>query len=256
MDSFKLLALVFTILFLSSLATYQSAKANPTVIETNTLYAIPDENATIILQKGAYYGAYHDTSGYYPAHNNSYSGYVPSQWSFQLFSTGNGTTGLEISAHDCNVTIVSYSFYLTDLGNYFFKADSWFNYSVAGNGTQRLDYSKLYNSNNSNPTVYVDGVAKEQGNGWDWANFGITVNGAVSTVSINQEDTYYLPPRNAPHAEPIDYLLPVSVTLAVIAIITILSVMLYRKHRKNTPAPLKICSNKNLLPEKMKPHKG
>ena len=230
MSSFKLLALVFTILFLSSLATFQSANANPTVIETNTMYAIPNENATIILQKGVSYGGYGDTSGYYPAHNSS-DGYVPSQWSFNLFSTGNGTTGLEISAHDCNVTIISYNFYLTDLDNYFFKADSWFNYSIAGKGSQRLDYSQLYNSNNSNPTVYIDGVAKERGNGWDWANFGVTVNGAVSTVSIHQEDKYYLPPRNPPHLEPVDYLLPVCVTLVAITIIAI-SFLLYRRHRK------------------------
>jgi hypothetical protein len=230
MGSFKLLALVFTILFLSSLATFQSTNANPAVIETNTIYAIPDENATIILQKGASYGGYHDTSGYYPAHNSS-DGYVPSQWSFNLFSTGNGTTGLDISAHECNVTIVSYNFYLTDLGNYFFKAESWFNYSIAGKGSQRLDYSQLYNSNNSNPNVYIDGIAEEQGNGWDWANFGVTVNGAVSTVSIHQQDTEYSPPRNTPHAEPIDYLLPISV---ILTILIVLSVLLYMWHRKSS----------------------
>jgi hypothetical protein len=235
MGSFKLSALVFTILFLSSLATFQSANANPTVIETNTLYAIPDENATIILQKGASFGGYHDTTGFYPAHNVTDNGYVPSLWDFQLFSTGNGTTGLAISANNCNVTVVSYNYYLADLGNYFYKADSWFNYSVVGRGTQRLDYSQLSNSNNSNPTVYIDGIAKEQGNGWDSANFGITVNGAVNTVSIHQQDTEYFPPRNPPHAELTDYVLPVSVILATVAII-ILSVISYRRHRK-TPLP-------------------
>jgi hypothetical protein len=230
MGSFKLFALTFTILFLSSFATFQFGTANPTVIEAKTLYAIPDENATIILQKGASFGGYHDTSGFYPAHNST-DGYVPSQWSFDLFSMGNGTTGLDISAHDCNVTIASYSYYLNELGNYYFKADSWFNYSVTGKGTQRLDYSQLCNSNNSNPTVYIDGVIKEQGKGWDWANFGITINGAVNTVSIHQQDTEYLPPRNPPHSEPIDYLLPVSVVLVLIAIITI-SILLFRRHRK------------------------
>ncbi len=229
----KISVLLLVALFLISIATFQSANADPTVIETTTLYAIPDENATIILQKGASFGGYHDTSGFYPAHNATDDGYVASLWSFNLFSTGNGTTGLGISAHNCNVTIVSYNFYLTDLGNYFFKADSWFNYSVVGKGTQRLDYSQLYNSNNSNPTVYIDGIAKEQGNGWDWANFGITVNDAKSTVSIHQQDSEYLPPKNPPHSEPIDYLLPVGVILAIIVIIAI-SVLLFRRHQKTT----------------------
>jgi hypothetical protein len=229
MGSFKAFTILL-ILFLGLLATFQSASANPTVVETNTPYAIPDQNATIILQKGTTFGAYHDTSGFYPAHNST-DGYVPSLWSFQLFSTGNGTTGLDISAQNCNLTIVSYNFYLTDLGNYFFKADSWLNYTVSGTGTQRLDYTQLYNSNSSNPIVYIDGVAKEQGNGWDWANFGIIVNGAVSAVSIHQQDTEWFPPRNPPHLEPIDYLLPVSVILAAIVIITI-SILLFGRHRK------------------------
>ena len=233
MGSFNLFTLTFTILCLCCLATVQFATANPTVIETNSSYAIPDENATIILQKGASFGGYHDTSGFYPAHNVTDDGYVPSLWDFQLFSTGNGTTGLAISANNCNVTVVSYNYYLTDLGNYFYKADSWFNYSVAGTGTQRLDYSQLYNSNNSNPTVYIDGVSKEKGNGWDWVNFGIIVNGAVSTVSIHQQDTEYLPPRNPPHLEPINYLIPVSVVLVLIVIITI-AILLFSRHRKKS----------------------
>jgi hypothetical protein len=238
MGGFKLLALLFIILFLSSLATFQPINAQaptyigaPLVIQSDTLYAIPDENATIILQKGASFGGYHDTSGFYPAHNVTDDGYVPSLWDFQLFSTGNGTTSLAISANNCNVTVVSYNYYLADLGNYFYKADSWFNYSVAGRGTQRLDYSQLFNSNNSDPVVYLDGIAKEQGNGWDWANFGITINSTVSNVSIHQQDTEYLPPRNPPHLDPIYYLIPVSV---IVAVIIVLSVLLFRRHRKTT----------------------
>jgi hypothetical protein len=229
------LTLILALLFSAVAGAQLSllAKANPTVIETTTPYAIPDENATIILQKGASFGGYHDTSGYYPAHNATDDGYVPSLWAFNLFSTGNGTTGLDISAHDCNVTIVSYNYYLNDLGNYFFKGDSWFNYSVAGKGTQRLVYSQLYNSNNnSNPIVYIDGVAKEQGNGWDWANFGIMVNDALSTVSIHQESMYYMPPRNAPHLEIWDYLQYVIVLVIIIVLITV-GLLVYFKKRKH-----------------------
>jgi hypothetical protein len=232
----KTLVLLLVTVFLIPIATFQPVNAQtptfigkPVVIESDTLYAIPDENATIILQKGASFGGYHDTSGYYPAHNVTDIGYVPSLWDFQLFSTGNATTGLAISANNCNVTVVSYYLYLTDMGNYFYKADSWFNYSVAGTGTQQLDYSQLHNSNSSNPTVYIDGIAKEQGNGWDWTNFSIKINGSANTVSIHQQDTEYFPPRNAPHYEPTDYLLPISTILVVAALLSILLLKKYKK---------------------------
>ena len=222
----KTFTLVLVALFFSSLVILQPINAKTTILETTGYYAIPDENATIILLKGSSFG---ETTNFYPAHNTS-EGFVPSSWLFALFSTGNGTTGLTISAHDCNVTITSYNYYQTDMGDYYFRADSWLNYTTTEIGTQRLDYSQLFNSNNSNPTIYINGIAKEQGDGWDWNNFGITVNGASSTVSIHQQSLDYLPPRNPPHLEPISYVLPISV---ILTIIIVLFVLVYRTHRKN-----------------------
>ena len=222
----KTFTLVLVALFFSSLVILQPINAKTTILETIGYYAIPDENVTIILPKGSSFG---ETTNFYPAHNTS-EGFVPSSWLFALFSTGNGTTGLTISAHDCNVTITSYNYYQTDMGDYYFRADSWLNDTTTGIGTQLLHYSQLFNSNNSNPNVYIDGIAKEKGDRWDWNNFGITVNGALSTVSIHQESLDYLPPRNPRHLEPINYVLPISVMLTIVIVPFVL---VYRTHRKN-----------------------
>lgn len=50
-------------------------------------------------------------------------------------------------------------------------------------------------------------------------------------ASISPNTTPYLPPRNPPHLEPIDFLLPIS---SVIVAIVVLSVLFYRRHRKTT----------------------
>lgn len=225
----KTLALWLTILFLSSLVTLQSVTAKTTLLNTNGFYPLPDDNATVILLRGA---SYDDSSSYYPAHNTS-DGYIPSSWLFALFSTGDGTTGLTISAHDCNVTITSYNYYLRNTEGYFFEVNTYLNYTVAGTGTQLIDYLNLYNHNNSNPVVYIDGIVRQQGEGWNWTNFGITITGASSTVSIHQTDMTFLPPRNAPHLELWDYILYVIPFVAVIALVTVI-LLLYRRHRKTT----------------------
>jgi hypothetical protein len=224
----KILALMLVLVFATSLVTLQPTNAKSTVLQTDTMYAIPDENATIILLKG---DSYQDTTNFYPAHNTS-DGYVPSSWLFALFSTGNGSDGLTISAHDCNVTINSYNAYREDMGGYYLRLKNWLNYTITGTGTQRIDCTSLH----SNFTVYIDGTARQQGNGWDDANFGIAVTGASSKVSIYSENTYHLFPRNAPHFTIFDYLINVLIVLAVILPLTIM-LLLYRRHRK-TPKPI------------------
>jgi hypothetical protein len=218
----KALSLIFLLTF-TSFVTVQPTIVKGTTIETNTKYPLLDENATIILLKGASYAE----SDYYSPHNTS-EGFVPSSWLFAIFSTGNGTTGLTISAHDCNVTITSFSTYLENTEGYDFKVSTWLNYTVTGTGSQRLSYPALYH-NNHNPTVYLDGMVREQGDGWSWANFGISVKGASSNVSIYQEYNTYMPPRNAPQG----HLLSIIVFMVVIVVIIIFAIwLLYRNHRK------------------------
>jgi len=225
----KTLALILTVISLSCLVALQPTIVKANFMGTNHTYTLPAENATIILPSTSNY----EKSVRYASHNTT-EGFVPESWDFTSFSTGNGTVDLTISAQNCNVTINSYNYLEKNAsGKYEFYVDTWLNYSLIGTGNQTLDFNTLYNTYvpARNPIVYIDGIAKQQGDGWDWANFGIIITGASSTVSINQESTQYLPPRNAPHLETIDYLLPISVILAVIIAV---SVLLYRRHRKTT----------------------
>lgn len=230
-SSGKSLALLIAVVLLTSLVALQLTFAEATTVETNSsAFPLPDENASIFLLNGASFAE----SDYYVAHNTS-DGYVPSSWLFAVFSTGNGSTGLTVSAHDCNVTFTSYNYYQQNTEGYNFKVDTWLNYTVTGTGIQSLNYPALYNSNNSNPIVYIDGKQRQQGDGWNWANFGVTVTGASSKVSIHQEDTLYLPPRNSPHLQPVDYALYLIPLASVIAAVTAI-LLLYRGHRKNKSA--------------------
>ena len=221
--------LLFTIILLSSLTTYQSVNAKTT---NDNQYAITDTNATIMLSENAS----NTTAILYPAHYSTNGLYVPPFWEFTNFSTGNGTVNLAVSANNCNITITSFN-YVTREGSeqYTVYTDSWLNYTVEGRGNQTVDYTYLYSSFSPtrNPDIYIDGVAKEQGDGWSGANFGITITGATSRVSIHQASVDYFPPRNPPHLEPIDYLLPISVVLVVVFV---LSVLLFRRHQKTTRA--------------------
>jgi hypothetical protein len=229
MDSNKTLTLLLTIIFLSSLTTYQSVNAK-TTLEMDNQYAIADTNAIIMLSGNAS----NTTATFHPAHYSNTDGlYVPPFWEFANFSTGNGTVDLLVSANNCNLTITSFS-YLTRNGSeqYTIYTDSWLNYTIEGRGNQTVDYNYLYSSYSPTrtPDVYIDGVAKQQGDGWSGANIGITITGATSRVSIHQASMDYFPPRNAPHLEPINYLLPISIILAVIIG---LSVLIYWWHQKN-----------------------
>jgi hypothetical protein len=228
----KSFVLLFITILLSSLTTYQSVNAKITN-EADNQYAIADTNATIMLSENAS----NITAVFYPAHYSTTNGlYVPPFWEFTNFSTGNGTVNLAVSANNCNITITSFNYFTNNSSEqYSVYTDSWLNYTVEGKGNQTVDYIYLYSSFSPtrNPDVYIDGVAKQQGNGWSGANFGITIIGATSRVSIHQASMDYFPPRNPPHLEPIDYLLPISILLAVVIV---LSVLLFRRHQKTARA--------------------
>jgi hypothetical protein len=226
----KIFPFILSIIFLSLLTITLTANAE-TKLETNDQYVISDNNAIVMLSENASI-AY---ATYYPAHFSNIDGlYIPSFWSFANFSTGNGTDNLWVSANNCNITITSFS-YLTRNGSeqYTLYTDSCLNYTIEGKGSQTLDYTYLYSSYSParSQDVYIDGVAKQQGDGWSPTNIGITITGPASRVSIHQASLDYFPPRNAPHLELIDYLSPITVMLALVAIVIVL-VLIYRRHRK------------------------
>ena len=189
----KTIALVFILIFLTFLVTLQPVTVNATSLAADSKYfPLPDENATIILPNGTSY--YQST--YYPAPNATLGVFVADSWDFiGLLSAGNRSIDLVVSAYDCNLTITSVYSYVQNIGGYFVDVYLWLNYTVTGTGAQYLSSPAFYNSNNTNPAVYIDGTIRQQGDGWNWANYGITVSGTRSNVSIYQEGSYYEPPR-------------------------------------------------------------
>ena len=136
--------------------------------------------------------------------------------------------------------------------------------TIYGNNVTLLINSSnnLIYFNNINVNYYVDYYGKEKPypivqmgasfNRWDngtYGNYWSSYNGQgvyeldgnnidhhpltqrvdVPSIISTPTATPYLPPRNAPHLELIDYLLPISV---IMAIIIVLSLLLYRRHRK------------------------
>ena len=138
---------------------------------------------------------------------------------------------------------------------------SWIGYSIDG-GQNKTAYGMWYNIQQisydaeGNPSVRVSGVFENDGNhnltlyanntAGDWTtpqtvSYVVNINAdttippttstPVQSPSLSPTSTPTLSPRNPPHLEPIDYLLPISVVLAVVIA---LSLLLFTKHRKTT----------------------
>jgi hypothetical protein len=227
----KSIVLVFILFFLTSLVTLQPLTVKAASLEAdNKYFPLPDENATIILLNGTSY--YQST--YYPAPNGTVGVFVADSWDFLVLSTGNGSIDLDISAHDCNLTITSVYSYEQNIGGYFADTYMWLNYTITGTGTQYLSSPSFYNSNNTNPTVYIDGTIRQQGDGWNWANYGITVSGARSNVSIYQESSYSEPPRLPLPRISFDLLGTIAVIAIIIVVISLITgiLLFYRRHQR------------------------
>jgi hypothetical protein len=136
---------------------------------------------------------------------------------------------------------------------------SWIGYSIDG-GQNRTAYGEWYDleqrlyDTQGHPSVWVYNVFENNGNhnltlyanntAGDWAtpqtvtylvninadtSFPPTTSNPIQSASISPTSTSTLSPRNPPHLEPIEYLLPISVVLAVAIA---LSLLFFRRHRK------------------------
>ena len=139
---------------------------------------------------------------------------------------------------------------------------SWIGYSIDG-GQNKTAYGEWFNVDQilydaeGNPSVRVSGVFENDGNHnltlyanntvGDWAipqvvTYLVNINAdttfppttsnptTIQSASLSPTSTSTLSPtdRNAPHLDPIYYLIPVSIIVGIV----ILSLLLYRKHRK------------------------
>lgn len=221
MHKCKVVAVIFVCVL--TILTFVSATQ---ITADKSYFPLPADNATIILLNGTSYAA----NGVYLAAGNYSEGRLYS-WYFPMFSTGNGTIDLRVFAQNCNVTITAYNEIQNRTGYADVNVTSWLNYTVTGTGTQSLDYSTGMGGTS---TVYIDDTLRQQGDGWNWTDLGLTVTGAAQKVSIHSEVTDYFPPRNAPNA-PWTGIYIIVGAVVVIAAITVTLLMLKRHKRQQFP---------------------
>ena len=139
---------------------------------SSTQFPIPTYNSTVSFASG---GSYANAS----LDNGT--------WNFNGLFVNSGTSalpnimgvGFSVSVQNCNVTITH-----LDALNVVPPFPGELDYTVAGVGSQSFN---LHYSNYGllNLTVYIDGVAEPQNNGWTVSADGtLTITGAVSDVSI------------------------------------------------------------------------
>lgn len=159
--------------------------------EGTKVFALPEENGTIILAENASYadfGVQYENGNYTEGRN--YSGYIP------MLTTGDGRVNLHVSPHDCNVTIKSISTGIIPIGQYLNNRTYSLECSIVGDDIDRIDVMQF---NESNLRVYIDGVIRQEGNDWNSTGFGVSIDGPPASVVMYSSFVNYEPPRNAPH---------------------------------------------------------
>jgi hypothetical protein len=209
--TFLILAVVLTAyVVFSPLLSQASAQTEESKLELMNHFSIPAFNSTIEFSATLSYA------------NASLQ---DNTWHFTdlvLNGLTNSTLNqFSVSARNCNVTIASFLSRLhMDVGA---GADSVLNYSVSGLGTQTFNYtSGHYSTSNTYFEVIIDGVAKDEGDGWVVKNGGVSVSTATSFASIR---TWFPinPGPSASSTEPVT--LALIVTPLVIALIVLIAVL-------------------------------
>lgn len=188
-------------------------------------FALPEENGNLILVSGA---SYSETGATYLA--GTYSEGQIYAWYFPMFSMGNGTTNLRMSAQDCNVTIISFKSQENIIENNLFNRTKLLNCTVIGEGMVKIDFGMV---TNQTTTVYLDGTLKPQGTGWSYTDFGVTVTAPVSDLAVYTQYTDFVPPRIAPHTNPLTYVgIIIGLIVAVLIIFGMTEIKGYRHKQK------------------------
>jgi hypothetical protein len=194
------------------------------------VFTLPEENGNVILLSGT---TYSDNGATYLLTNTSTSQIYA--WYFPLFSMGNGTTMLRISAHDCNVTLSSFNSQSNLIGNNLYNRTRVLTCDVTGRGVAKIDFGLAINNTSQ---VYLDGVQKQQGDGWSYDNFGVTVTQPVSNIVIYSQYTDFVPPRDLPHFNPLTYVgIIVGLIIATLVVFGMTEFKGYRHKQKTESKP-------------------
>lgn len=159
-----------------------------------SVFTLPEENGNITLLEGTTYiesGATYRSGNY--TEGQIYA------WYFPMFSMGNGTTNLSVSAQNCNITVTSYKSLIFPIGTDLYNVTKCLNLTTTELGIKQIDYGMV---NNQTTTVYLDGNLKQQGDGWVYTDFGVKVTDPVTNIAIYTQYTDFLPPRGSPVQQP------------------------------------------------------
>jgi hypothetical protein len=194
-----------------------------------TVFTLPEENGNIILLAGT---TYSDNGATYLLTNAS-GGQIYA-WYFPMFSMGNGTTMLRMSAQDCNVTIMSFNSQSLPIGNNLYNRTRLLTCDAVGEGVAKIDFGIAINQTSE---VYLDGVQKQQGDGWSYDDFGFTITQPVSNIVIYSHYTDFVPPRDFPQLNSLTYAgIIIGLIIAVLIIFGMTEFKGYR-HKKTETKP-------------------
>ncbi len=221
-----LAAFLFCFLLVAPVA---AAPVVPTLAPGN-VFSVSEQDATIVLPEnftcartGIAYRA-----GYYS------EGKIFS-WYFPLFSNGNGTVNMLVSAEDCTFTITSLRISSVALYGNWYNNSYTLKCEVDSNGTGYLDVSGF---NYNDMQVYINDNLTSAGDGWEIGDFGVTFYGPAE-IEMQLSEVTYEPPEAAVSDERPMYVSTFAlVTVGVLAVFGVFTFERDRKQRK--PSTLKL----------------
>jgi hypothetical protein len=201
------------------------------VPQQGAVFTMPEQNGNVILLSGT---TYSDNGAMYLVSNAS-EGQIYA-WYFPMFSMGNGTTMLRVSAKDCNVTLTAFNSTSTPVVDNQFNRTKTLYCTVAGEGNTTIDLGIFANQTTS---VYLDGVLKQQNDGWVKDDYGITITKVASSIVINAQFTDSAPSQNGfQQLNTLTYLgIIIGLIIATLIIFSMTEIKGYRNKQKTEPKP-------------------
>jgi hypothetical protein len=230
--------------YITNIAPTTSTSINPYTGQnmTTTSQGGTSHNETIVFTiKNQPFTPYKDSNGNYIGiyFNFRYKGHFEANWTYLPFNPDGETStpwggwldrSLPYFSH-FSQSASNYTTFVFPLTNFLPYGNSAFS-----NGGQ-IDFqvqAQIGNiSYSSEGTQSLGDYYRFTGQSSDWSStqtLNINFNSNSTNLTPTPTPMTYLPPRNAPQLDPVYYLIPVSVTAAIV----ILSILVFRRHRKTS----------------------
>ena len=214
------------VVFLFCFLLVASATAIPVVptLGPQNVFSIYEQNATIVLPENfscSRTGITYRTFDY--SVGSLYS------WYFPLFSNGNGTADLRVSAQNSTFTLTSLKISKVPLNGSWYNNSYTFTCKIDRNGTA---YLNLMGFDYVDIDVYFNGTAKPAGDAWNVTDFGLTFQGPAD-IKIQGNSQSFEPPSTSDHDDRPVYVGALALASAgVMAALSFFKIERDRKHRK------------------------